>query len=85
MFLLYFQSNTLTVLGRQMFVNYSKSQEIKRYADVQINLHLMPADMNNIIQVKGIHIQLKHADIPGPAALQLREWDGDKKERQCFQ
>lgn len=24
------QSNTLTVLGRQMFVNYSKSQEIKR-------------------------------------------------------
>ncbi|XP_073258090.1 heterogeneous nuclear ribonucleoprotein L-like [Porites lutea] len=26
----YSQSNTLTVLGRQMFVNYSKSQEIKR-------------------------------------------------------
>lgn len=34
MFLFYFQSNTLTVLGRQMFVNYSKSQEIKRYGGI---------------------------------------------------
>ena len=82
MFLFYFQSNTLTVLGRQMFVNYSKSQEIKRYSDVrlQINLHKHATSYRILLVIeKGVQIQLKLADVSESGVLQIREWCGNKK------
>lgn len=46
-----------------MFVNYSKSQEIKRYTEKFVHAY---QQLGTIVR-KGIHLEFKHADVSGLA------------------